>query len=337
MKAADAPCMNQALKGLALARRFLEAEGLDLTVRAILPERDASSGDVSELEVVLEVSCTSTDWIRPEIENSKAWELYVKSDSLPSRVAGAIANNVREESPVYLTSMGKNAALQMMRSVALAREYLESGGHDIFVAPEFGTTSDGYSVMHAFVFPCFRDCAVTTDTDIHKTAGYVAAGVRQSSPPNLTTEDLAGMHQAMKLLALVRSYIEKEGLDVCMEPIFTEYYQDAETLNGKFHLTPMSNWNRRQIKDATEPVILLVGKDSEPGKTAGAIAQNARAGYLVTCAAMGPQAVHNCAKSIFLASKYLEAEGIVPFAMPEFSTSSDGGSVLRFHIVTEAW
>ncbi len=63
--------------------------------------------------------------------------LKVSSKSLPTSVAGAIAGFVQEEGSVEIQAVGAGAANQAIKSVAIARTYLEPAGIDLVCVPEF--------------------------------------------------------------------------------------------------------------------------------------------------------------------------------------------------------
>merc|ERR1712194_131090 len=111
-----------------------------------------------------------------------------------------------------------------MGSVALATSYLSDDGYDVIAAPEFGTGEDGASLMQVFLFTTFKGAQVATDTDIHKTAGYISASIRASQCcETMVAEELDSVGMAIRSLALVRSFVEEEGLDLCFEPRFPDF------------------------------------------------------------------------------------------------------------------
>lgn len=323
--AASPEGLNQSVKAIALARSFLEDDGFDLTVRSSEPEK-------GEATVQLEVAPTADDWVREEIRKSEAKELIVSSESVPSRVAGAIAKSTREELQVFCTAMGPKAISRVAKSVSLARQYLEAEGWELCFVPEFAHTEDGASLMHIYIFPIFRDCLVRADSDVHQTAGYIAAGVRSCTPPVVVADSAASGNQAMKSLAVTRSYLEKEDLDIVVQPFFPDFSEDSSSCVMRLLVSVSDNSVREQL-DSKQAMQLYVSSESDPGKVAGAIARSARSGGQICCTAMGPQAVLRAAKSVFLARRYLEADVIYPYIVPEFGKSSDGASVIHIHVL----
>lgn len=325
----SAVSLNQAVKAIALARSFLEEECFDLTVRPRLTDQDQTS------DVELQISPTADDWVREEIASSEAMELFVSSESSPGRVAGAIAKLTREERQVVCTAMGPQATQNVAKSVSLARQYLDVDGVDLCFVPEFAHTEDGASMLRIYVFSLFKDCLVRPNADVHQTAGYIAAGVRSGAPPLVLADSLAGANQAMKALAVARSFLERDKLDIIVAPHFQDYYEDASSCNVKLLLALVSDDSVREATHCNSAVQLSVSAESEPTKVAGAIAGSAREGSPMYCTAMGPQAVLRTVKSIFLARRYLEADALYPYFVPEFGKSSDGASLMYFHVLLQ--
>ena len=63
--------------------------------------------------------------------------IRVASNSVPHRVAGAIAQSIREQKQVNVQAIGMNAVNQMLKSAIIARGYLEKDGLDVVFQPSF--------------------------------------------------------------------------------------------------------------------------------------------------------------------------------------------------------
>ena len=63
--------------------------------------------------------------------------LKVSHSSRPQSVAGAIAAVVREQGSVELQAVGAAAVNQAIKAVAIARDYVASGGIDLVCTPGF--------------------------------------------------------------------------------------------------------------------------------------------------------------------------------------------------------
>ena len=63
--------------------------------------------------------------------------LKVATKSNPSTVAGAIANNIRDNKQVEIMVMGPNSVNQAVKALAIARGFMQKEGKDLNCKPEF--------------------------------------------------------------------------------------------------------------------------------------------------------------------------------------------------------
>lgn len=63
--------------------------------------------------------------------------LKVSGKSVPKSVAGAIAQVLRREPAVIMQAVGPDAVNQAVKSIAIARSYLEGDSLDLTAAPSF--------------------------------------------------------------------------------------------------------------------------------------------------------------------------------------------------------
>ncbi len=63
--------------------------------------------------------------------------LKVSGASVPKSVAGAIAQVLRREPRVTMQAVGPDAVNQAVKSIAIARSYLEGDGLDLVALPSF--------------------------------------------------------------------------------------------------------------------------------------------------------------------------------------------------------
>lgn len=63
--------------------------------------------------------------------------LKVSSKSVPTSVAGAIAGVLQERGTAEIQAVGAGAANQAIKSVAIARTYMQEIGVDLVCIPEF--------------------------------------------------------------------------------------------------------------------------------------------------------------------------------------------------------
>lgn len=63
--------------------------------------------------------------------------LKVSSKSNPNKVAGALANVIRERGSAELQAIGDGALNQSLKAVAIARGFVEPSGVDLVCVPAF--------------------------------------------------------------------------------------------------------------------------------------------------------------------------------------------------------
>lgn len=70
--------------------------------------------------------------------------LKVSAESKPHKVAGAIANEIRQVGTVLVTAIGAGAVNQAVKAIAIARGYIAPSGADLVATPGFSElTIDG--------------------------------------------------------------------------------------------------------------------------------------------------------------------------------------------------
>lgn len=67
--------------------------------------------------------------------------LKVSSKSIPSKVAGAIANIYRESHQVELQTIGAGSLNQAIKAIAIARGFVAPSGDNLVVIPAFSDIS----------------------------------------------------------------------------------------------------------------------------------------------------------------------------------------------------
>jgi len=172
-------------------------------------------------------------------------------------------------------------------------------------------------------------CLIGPNTDIKLSAGAVANFMREGTPPIVKAISPPNVNQAVKTLALARSYIDDEKLELYVAVDFPEFSDSAATANVNLHV-----FQKRQRSDLSRVVAQLqVSGSSEPSKVAGAIANTAREAttdprrLCVSCC--GPAAMLNALKAIFLARHYLADDGLDLSIIPEFENILNGPSLVH--------
>ncbi|KAG8468681.1 hypothetical protein KFE25_013764 [Diacronema lutheri] len=138
--------VNQAIKALALARNFLMSDNLDLVAQPRFPEFDQNS-QTANMQLDLQAKQT-----RIQLDDKVSATMCVSQRSLPSAVAGAIASTAREGKHVTKVScMGPQAVLRTVKSIFLARRFLQDDSLDLSFVPQFSDSDNGLTVMNFYV------------------------------------------------------------------------------------------------------------------------------------------------------------------------------------------
>lgn len=121
--------VNQAIKSAIIARSYLKDDGIDLAMRPRLVEEVGP--DVVSLAIIKHTS--TSDKSAPE-------EFCFKSagSTQAGSLAGALANKIREGATfLSITSVGPDAALRSIKSIAMASGYVKEDGFEILCVPVF--------------------------------------------------------------------------------------------------------------------------------------------------------------------------------------------------------
>eukprot|EP00999_Lentomonas_sp_LEN2_P003028 NODE_884_length_1135_cov_117.538690_g842_i0.p1 GENE.NODE_884_length_1135_cov_117.538690_g842_i0~~NODE_884_length_1135_cov_117.538690_g842_i0.p1 ORF type:complete len:271 (+),score=35.45 NODE_884_length_1135_cov_117.538690_g842_i0:63-875(+) len=132
--------VNQAVKALAIARAYLEADQMDLAVRPEFihipgqgpdePQRSALRFNiVARPPGALRAASRETD--------SSATQLKIAGHTSPLSAAGAVAKRVREHKKCVIIAMGAESVNQAVKTIAIGRTYLEEDMLDINFKPRF--------------------------------------------------------------------------------------------------------------------------------------------------------------------------------------------------------
>merc|ERR1719320_1646400 len=128
--ATQSPAINQAAKAVAIARKFLEDDKIDIACYPMFtPGRRRQDESFTFL--------LRKSNLRSVVLDDGTQELKVSKQSNPGTVAGAIAARVREGQRVVLSSIGPLSVSKAICSIAIARQYLAEDGVDISFRPSF--------------------------------------------------------------------------------------------------------------------------------------------------------------------------------------------------------
>eukprot|EP00467_Chlorarachnion_reptans_P010092 CAMPEP_0114526190 /NCGR_PEP_ID=MMETSP0109-20121206/22872_1 /TAXON_ID=29199 /ORGANISM="Chlorarachnion reptans, Strain CCCM449" /LENGTH=232 /DNA_ID=CAMNT_0001707915 /DNA_START=59 /DNA_END=757 /DNA_ORIENTATION=+ len=125
--ATGSDAINQAVKAITIARSYLEEDGIDLRVQCDFEE-------IKGFKAQMTLTKASSKPRGPKIDPE---DLYVKNTSDPHKVAGAIAARIRDNKIVGIYAKGADAVSAMVKSVTVARLYLDEDNLDLLFAPTF--------------------------------------------------------------------------------------------------------------------------------------------------------------------------------------------------------
>jgi stage V sporulation protein S len=206
---------------------------------------------------------------------------------------------------------------------------------------------------------------VAAESNPKKTAGCIAHSVRSAAEnkkenalPTLLATGAPSVNQAVKSLAIARTYLKDDDMDVACSPDFSN--PQGSALSLPLQWSPLQNNQERQARygaddfdrDGTErgglsgiKKELRVAQSSEPSVVAGAIAKKARAKEPILLLAIGPVSVNQTVRALIFANRYLQEDKLVASFQPEFIHIADGDgeggkrstmrSGVRFLVVVE--
>jgi len=158
--------------------------------------------------------------------------LKVSGTSIPKVVAGSIAHICRAGSAPSIMATGDIAINQAVKSIAVARRYLEEEGDvDIKVQPRFKArskmltlsvekTRKSRDLSEEFLLD--TDMIVKASTDGSKTAGAIAARAREGTPCAVVSNGNAGVFQTIRSIAIARQYLTDDHKDLYFVPAMVD-------------------------------------------------------------------------------------------------------------------
>lgn len=120
--------INQAIKGIAIARKYLLEESIEILVKPQF-EEDLRSGS----NVIFGISKASRPFKCEPTED----DLSAKDKTDCFKLAGAIAGRLRDGEQVACTTKGPVPVLVAVKAIALAQDYVQEEGIDIKFAVQF--------------------------------------------------------------------------------------------------------------------------------------------------------------------------------------------------------
>eukprot|EP00854_Cymbomonas_tetramitiformis_P001719 gene1719-2379_t len=166
---------------------------------------------------------------------------------------------------------------------------------------------------------------VSENSEVNKVAGAISNQVREAGAPTLLAIGPGSANQAVKAIAGARRNLFEEEIDLIAEPYFP--YGDE---SGEIHITLRKS---SMINDALSTSDVTVKPTSDFTKVAGAIAGRIREGERVNVICRGKVGVFLAVKSIEVAGRYLEADGINVKFTAQFVTEEDDTTALHLSVL----
>eukprot|EP01001_Neometanema_parovale_P005736 NODE_2147_length_1499_cov_10.616279_g2042_i0.p1 GENE.NODE_2147_length_1499_cov_10.616279_g2042_i0~~NODE_2147_length_1499_cov_10.616279_g2042_i0.p1 ORF type:complete len:471 (-),score=86.96 NODE_2147_length_1499_cov_10.616279_g2042_i0:87-1445(-) len=166
--------------------------------------------------------------------------------------------------------------------------------------------------------PDVQDLRVAAGSEAKSVAGAIATRLRDSIPVRLTVMGPNSVNQMVKALALARTRLQDDGMDLAAYAPFTHLPASEGSKDERSAIQVTAKLCKPHPGTAT--IEYKVGGGTNPKSTAGAISNSAREGTLCGVEALGPDAVSTAVKAIAIARANLEADKIDVVFAPQFRT-----------------
>lgn len=193
---------------------------------------------------------------------------------------------------------------------------------------------DGYKRNVSLFGPDRKVLAVASGSPVKQVAGSIAHTSRESQPPVLSAVGSKSVNQAVKAIAIARSYVKANDIDLRVEVMRGP--SGGEIKDLVYFVLKATTID--PLIDEKEYQNLKSSGKSGPSALAGAIANNIRDGKNVRITAVGQNPVFRAVDSIVFARKYLTNDVLDVDFQPQFTrvTFSNGteGNALMFTLIS---
>jgi len=162
-----------------------------------------------------------------------------------------------------------------------------------------------------------RTLSVAAGSKVKALAGSISHTSRETQPPILQAVGASSLNQAIKAIAISRSFLEEDNIDLQVE--VSRVPDDA--LRNLIQLKLIKNV--RSSSASTIPgdfVELRCAATTETAALGGAIAKNVREGARVRVTAIGPNPVFRAVDAIIKAREFLKNDDLDIRFIPNFTT-----------------
>uniref|UniRef100_A0A7S2RVG6 Stage V sporulation protein S n=1 Tax=Mucochytrium quahogii TaxID=96639 RepID=A0A7S2RVG6_9STRA len=202
-------------------------------------------------------------------------------------------------------------------AVAVAAEEAQGTGENKTKLPPANKRTGGKKMSHKTLSQFGEGrkvLAVASQSAVKQVAGSIAHTSRESDPPVLSAVGPASVNQAIKAVAVARSYLEEDLIDLVVQ---VERGQPGGDIKDLILL------NLKKVKLRVQPNVeyqnLKSAGKSGTSSLAGAIAKNIRESKPVKITAVGQNPVFRAVDAVCFARKYLADDGLDLEFQPEFT------------------
>lgn len=170
--------------------------------------------------------------------------IKVSAASNVKAVAGKIAHSCRDGDPPAILTIGPSCINQAVKSVAIARGYLEPDGWDVAFQPAFRDTDRSRPSIALYLAKQKPQPKRTTKRDDEvelpvsgnssppTVAGALAARVREQKEVALTAIGVDAVSNAVLAIGNARLYLEQDNLDIRALPEFVHVRKNGNELSA---------------------------------------------------------------------------------------------------------
>jgi len=178
-----------------------------------------------------------------------------------------------------------------------------------------------------------RNVYVHKLSKVKRLAGKVAYDLRESFSPTIFCTGKVAINQAVKTLAIARTYLAEDDLDF---KIYPEFQVDKDRHDSIYFLVIPAN---NRIELSTDNAIMLTSSEkAKAGKIGGKIAHSIRDGKRVLGQGVGPNAVWRFVQSLLIAKDCLKENNLDLSFRVEFVVNiydDEEVNAIRFFVYAE--
>lgn len=169
-----------------------------------------------------------------------------------------------------------------------------------------------------------RQLRVAGASNAKAVAGSIAYSVREGICPEVLAVGDASVNQAVKAVAIARSYLKNDGIDICFQPEMRNDSQFAFAVALVIHESVLrTDGQDKFVQSNSEDV--KVANTSNPTTVAGSIAGRVRDHKRVTVGCIGATSVSLGIKSLIYTREFLRNDCKDISCKPEFSVTMMSG------------